>query len=88
MTGVHTFFFMLVERKKERNSTLFDFFSLFGVRKIFLTVSDLFSLQEGGNNWLEKPILKCRAAEGCETFQKASRANYVLPSEGKKGHEQ
>ena len=38
------------------------------MRKFFLTVSDLFSLHKGGNNWLEKPILKCR--DEVETFQR------------------
>ena len=31
-------------------------------------MSDLFSLHKGGNNWLEKPILKCR--DEVETFQR------------------
>ena len=54
--------------EKTKNSYLFVFFSLFWVRKNFLTVSDLFYLHKEVNNWLEKPILWCRA-EG-ETLQR------------------
>ena len=50
-------------------------------------MSEFFSQgQEGGNNWLENPILKCRVKRD---ISKGLRANCLLPSEPeKKGHEQ
>ena len=52
------------------------------MRKFFLTVSDLFSLHKGGNNWLEKPILKCR--DEVETFQRLREPIVSSRVKGKK----